>query len=102
MAFCWPAQLRAGRRGELAGLVAWQLGALFGPEAGRPRELIVQDWVREPFTATEPDATPLARHPDYRPIALPAARSERIALAGAELAPEFGSYVGGGELLVRH
>ena len=93
--FCWPAQLRAARRGELAGLVAGQLGALFGPEAGRPRELIVQDWAREPFTATEADATPLARHPDYRPIALPAPWSERIALAGAELAPEFGGYLEG-------
>ncbi len=93
--FLWPASLRTGRREELAGLVARQLGALFGPEAGRPRDVIVQDWAREPFTATEADATPLDRHPDYRPIAWPAPWSERIALAGAEIAPEFGGYLEG-------
>ena len=93
--FSWPPALRAARRAALPELVARQLGMLFGAEAARPREMIIQDWATEPFTATEADHANGNVHPDYRPIALPAPWGERITLAGAEMAPEFGGYLEG-------
>ena len=93
--FSWPPALRAGRRMALPELVARQLGVLFGVEAARPREVIIQDWATDPFTATEADHANGNAHPDYRPIVLPAPWGERITLAGAEMAPEFGSYLEG-------
>ncbi|WP_287799925.1 FAD-dependent oxidoreductase [Acidiphilium sp.] len=93
--FSWPPALRAARRAALPELVARQLGLLFGAEAARPREMIIQDWATEPFTATEADHANGNVHPDYRPIALPAPWSERITLAGSEIAPEFGGYLEG-------
>ncbi len=93
--FSWPPALRAAHRAGLPELVTRELGALFGAEAARPREMIIQDWATEPFTATEADQANGNAHPDYRPIALPAPWGERITLAGAEMAPEFGGYLEG-------
>ena len=93
--FGWPARLRAARAADLPGLVARQLGILFGADAGAPRAVIVQDWANEPFTATPADHAADGAHPDYRPIALPAPWGERVTLAGAEVAPEFGGYLEG-------
>ncbi len=93
--FSWPPALRAARRAALPELVARQLGTLFGAEAARPRAVVIQDWATEPFTATEADHANGNAHPDYRPIALPAPWGERITLAGAETAPEFGGYLEG-------
>jgi monoamine oxidase len=91
--FLWPAGLRAARRTALPGLVADQLGALFG--AGAPREVIIQDWATEPCTAAPSDRTGGGGHPEYRPIALPHPWAARIVLAGAEAAPAFGGYLEG-------
>ena len=93
--FAWPPALRDARRTALPELVARQLGMLFGAEAARPRELIIQDWATEPLTATEADHANGNVHPDYRPIALPSPWGERITLAGAEVASEFGGYLEG-------
>ena len=93
--FSWPPALRAARRAALPDLIARQLGLLFGAEAARPRAVIIQDWATEPFTATDADQANGNAHPDYRSIALPAPWGERITLAGAEMAPEFGGYLEG-------
>lgn len=93
--FSWPPALRAARRAALPELVARQLGMLFGVEAERPREVIIQDWATAPFTATEADQANGNVHPDYRPIALPAPWGECISLTGAEMAREFGGYLEG-------
>lgn len=93
--FSWPPAVRAARRKELHQLVAHQLGKLFGADAGRPRKVIIQDWAREPYTATDADQTNGNVHPDYRPITLPPPWDERIVLAGAEMAPAFGGYLEG-------
>jgi len=93
--FSWPPALRAARRAALPDLVARQLGTLFGAEAARPCEVIIQDWATEPFTATEADHANGNAHPDYRPIALPAPWGERITLTGAEVTREFGGYLEG-------
>ena len=93
--FAWPAPLRAARHAELADRVARQLGTLFGAAAGRPREVILQDWAREPYTAVDADQAPTTAHPDYRPLSLPTPWGDRILLTGAEVAPEFGGYLEG-------
>ncbi len=93
--FAWPASLRAARRTELADRVAQQLGSLFGPDAARPRDIVIQDWAREPFTASDADLAAGTTHPDYRAISLPAPWGDRILLAGSEVAPEFGGYLEG-------
>ncbi len=93
--FSWPPVVRAARRAALPELVARQLGTLFGAEAARPRAVIIQDWASEPFTATAADHANGNAHPDYRPITLPAPWGDRISLAGAEVAAEFGGYLEG-------
>jgi monoamine oxidase len=93
--FSWPPALRAARHATLPGLVARQLGTLFGAEAAWPREVIIQDWATEPFTAAEADQANGNAHPGYGPIVLPAPWGERITLAGAEAAPDFGGYLEG-------
>ena len=92
--FGWPATRRAASSATLAQQVADQLAALFGEQAASPRQLILQDWATEPFTATSADRDGGA-HPNYRPIALPPPWNERLHLAGAEVAPEFGGYLEG-------
>lgn len=72
-----------------------QLVRLFGPDAGRPDAVHLQDWAREATTATGEDALPLAAHPDYRPPDIPAAWRGRLYLAGSECAPEHGGYIEG-------
>jgi monoamine oxidase len=93
--FAWPPAVREAHHAALPELVTRQLGALFGADAARPRELIIQDWAIEPFTATEADHANGNAHPDYRPIDLPSPWGERIILAGAEVASEFGGYLEG-------
>jgi monoamine oxidase len=93
--FTWPPALREARREALPELIARQLAALFGPEAARPRELVIHDWSREPFTATPADQDIPEAHPPYRPLALPPPWHGRVLLAGAEMAPEFGGYLEG-------
>jgi len=73
-----------------------QLVRLFGPEAGHPIELLVQDWAYDPFTATEADRAPLFAHPDYgMPAALQGLWGGRLIMAGTEVAQEFGGYLEG-------
>ena len=93
--FAWPAAMRAARRARLEDAVCAQLAALFGPAAGSPRALLIQDWSADDLTATAADATPLVGHPAYSPLALPAPWGGRVLLSGSESAPEFGGYLEG-------
>ena len=93
--FAWPAAMRAARRATLEDAVRAQLAALFGPAAGSPRALLIQDWSADDLTATPADAPPLAGHPPYAPLALPAPWHGRVLLSGSESAPEFGGYLEG-------
>ncbi|MEH6645653.1 flavin monoamine oxidase family protein [Sulfitobacter sp.] len=73
-----------------------QLVRLFGPEAGRPIKLLVQDWAYDPLTATEVDRVPLYAHPDYgMPAALQELWDGRLIMAGTEVAQQFGGYLEG-------
>lgn len=73
-----------------------QLGRLFGPEAANPAKLLLKDWARDVFTATDLDQRPLHAHPHY---GLPAALSDlwdgRLILSGTETAAQFGGYLEG-------
>lgn len=93
--FGWPAAARAIERGRLETAVIEQLASLFSAEAATPRELVIHDWSEDALTATELDRAPLAGHPDYAPLALPAPWAGRVMLAGSEVAPEFGGYLEG-------
>ncbi|MBS0393134.1 MAG: FAD-dependent oxidoreductase [Proteobacteria bacterium] len=93
--FAWPPALRATPRADLRSLVARQLRTLFGADAAPPREVIIQDWIREPFTATMADHHDDNSHPNYRPIRFPAPWGERIILAGTEVAAAFAGYLEG-------
>lgn len=93
--FAWPPQWRNAHRAALPSLVAQQLGTLFGDAAGQPREIIIQDWATESFTATEADQAAVREHPDFRPCALPSPWTDRVVLAGSEFAPESGGYLEG-------
>jgi monoamine oxidase len=93
--FGWPAAVRAARGAALREAVTAQLAALFGAGAERPRELVIQDWAAEPFTAAQADWRNGNAHPAYRPLALPPPWGGRVILAGSECAGEFGGYLEG-------
>lgn len=73
-----------------------QLGRLFGPQAAAPMQLIVKDWARDLFTATQADQAPLYAHPTYHlPSAMTGLWEGRLHFAGTEVAPQFGGYLEG-------
>ncbi len=87
-----------GRRDEAAlrAQLLAQLGRLFGPQATAPMQLIVKDWARDPFTATQADQAPLYAHPTYYlPSAMTRLWDGRLHFAGTEVAPQFGGYLEG-------
>lgn len=84
----------AGLAWEAAALA--QLVRLFGPAAGSPLAVHVQDWAQSPLTATAQDWPPLAAHPRYG--ALPESGSvwrDHLVWAGTETAPDHGGYLEG-------
>ncbi|WP_197418159.1 flavin monoamine oxidase family protein [Paucibacter sp. KCTC 42545] len=72
-----------------------QLVRLFGPQAGRPLRIALQDWASEPYTAHALDHAPLGHHPSYAPGRVPADWQGRLWLAGTEFAPQSGGYLEG-------
>lgn len=77
-------------------LAIQQLAELFGDEASRPAETLLQDWSSEPFTAEQDDRQALSQHPHYRPA--PAAGDEwadRLHLIAAETSAQSGGLIEG-------
>lgn len=73
-----------------------QLGRLFGPQAGRPKALVIKDWAFDPYTSTTLDHPPLYAHPKYgMPAALTNLCDGRLIFGSTETAPEFGGYLEG-------
>ena len=92
-----PADQR-DRFGEeaVAEAVVRQLSALFGAEAAAPVAVHLQDWAREPFTATAADRFPPPGHPDYgMPAALAGLAETGLIFAGTEVAPDNGGLIEG-------
>ena len=93
--FGWNALQREFHRANLKEQVVAQLRLLFGPAAGAPREVVIQDWAFEPWTSTAADGVAGGAHPDYRPVPLPEPWKHRLLLSGSEAAPEFAGYLEG-------
>jgi monoamine oxidase len=93
--FTWSPAQRAARQDTLADAVCTQLGRLFGPSAARPEAVIIRDWATDHWTSTSLDRAPLREHPSYRPIDWPLPWGDRVLLAGAESAADFGGYLEG-------
>jgi len=80
----------------LCNLAVRQLAELFGEQASRPVETLLQDWSAEPMTAAQDDRQPLSQHPLYRPA--PTAGQEwaqRVHLIGAETSAQSGGLIEG-------
>lgn len=60
--FVLPPELRRDRADDLERACIQQLVRLFGPEAGRPLEVFVQEWAFDPYTATPDDLRGPAVH----------------------------------------
>lgn len=82
-------------RSQLEADAVAQLEGLFGPPAGRPRQVLLQDWFEEDLTATPADAQRPAGHPNYGLPFEPVFWDGRLVLSGTELAPEHGGYLEG-------
>lgn len=72
-----------------------QLVRMFGPQAATPLWSGVQDWAREPLTASAADQQPLAYHPMYGDPVVPTDWTERLWLAGTERSANYGGYLEG-------
>lgn len=75
-----------------------QLGRLFGPEAERPRSVLLHDWAEDPFTAVAADA-----HASGHPVAwngpwVSGPWDGRLQLAGSEVSPVEPGYLAGAAL----
>ena len=67
----WPVADRAGAGAEaLRAQILVQLIRCFGPEAGHPTAVIVQDWAQEPLICGPRDLTDPPRHPEVGPAVL--------------------------------
>lgn len=97
--FGFVAPERAGRDCDEVRLVedaTRQLSALFGPILGAPAQVLLENWAKDPFTATELDGPDLSGHPRYRRLAFAEAPwSGQVLFAGTETAPENGGFLEG-------
>jgi monoamine oxidase len=91
-----PAALRSKYRDDLDALILEQLVRLFGKEAARPQEILIQDWFTEPCTATPEDEILSQDHPQYGHAWLQLDHwNDKLYFSGTETASEFGGYLEG-------
>ncbi len=92
----FPPPIRAQHRDEVLDAARDQLQRLFGPAAGDPKELIMQDWAFDEFTSTDADHVPLQGHPAYgRPAALGPLCDGRLFFGSTEMATTNGGLMEG-------
>lgn len=88
----FDAETRAAHTDQMTQMATDQLTRLFG---AAPRQLILQDWAREEFTATQADFIS-GGHPAYgRPAALANIWDGQIILGSSEMGATFGGYLEG-------
>lgn len=81
---------------QLLAIAKAQLARLFGDEARAPKRLILQDWAKQPETATSDDLALVGGHPDYGlPQQLANLADGRLLLASTEVASTMGGYLEG-------
>lgn len=61
--FHWPAEQREAQQQTLKTQLTEQLVKLYGPQAGEPEALWIQDWAQEPLTAVASDLNEAPQHP---------------------------------------
>ena len=80
---------------RLTGDAVRQLEKLYGPAAGRPLDVVYQDWAQEKFTATGADQV-IAQHPPYGlPPGMASLAPKGLLFASTEMAPQFGGFIEG-------
>jgi monoamine oxidase len=92
-----PAPIRQSVNFDLARLAVEQLATMYGQNAPQPVDILVQDWAREEFTATDTDENEqLSQHPAYgTPPSLTHLWDGKLQLTSSEMAPDFGGYLEG-------
>jgi monoamine oxidase len=94
--FALPAAMRKQYRADLEALIIDQLVRLFGEQAASPREVVIQDWFEEIYTATSEDEIPPEVHPEYgHPWLQLDHWNDKLYFGGTESAAEFGGYLEG-------
>ncbi|MCQ8117290.1 flavin monoamine oxidase family protein [Methylomonas rosea] len=94
--FGLPAQIREQYQENLPALIVRQMVGLFGPAAANPLSVVIQDWSREPFTATAADRIPVFEHPVYGHRALQLDHwQDKLYFCGTETASRSGGYLEG-------
>ncbi len=92
----WSPAERKRRSGDIVPAAIAQLTQLFGPAASSPKEVLLQDWAVEGFTATQADEAPARDHPRYgRPSLFDHLWDDRLDFASTEMARDFGGYLEG-------
>mmetsp|Transcript_11906 Transcript_11906/g.21473 ORF Transcript_11906/g.21473 Transcript_11906/m.21473 type:complete len:391 (-) Transcript_11906:203-1375(-) len=92
-----PASERSQPGFDLEAASVRQLGAMFGPEATRPRKVLVKDWATDPFTASPGPAAQAARghHPYDAPRELDGLWGGRLLFSSTEVARQEGGFLEG-------
>ncbi|PKD39971.1 amine oxidase [Methylomonas sp. Kb3] len=94
--FGLPAQIREQYQDSLPALIVRQMVGLLGPAAANPLSVVIQDWSREPFTATSVDRIPVFEHPAYGHRALQLDHwQDKLYFCGTETASRSGGYLEG-------
>ena len=72
-----------------------QLEIMYGPEAAKPVDVLLQDWSQEQYTATQADQL-TAQHPHYgMPPGMGALADSGLLFASSEMASQFGGFIEG-------
>lgn len=91
-----PVQYRKGQREALIQNALLQLARIFGEDAMRPVDIIMQDWAFETETASPLDHGQAHGHPQYgMPIELDNMWDGRLLLGSTEMAQHSGGYLEG-------
>ncbi|MBY6201732.1 FAD-dependent oxidoreductase [Maritalea mobilis] len=91
-----PATARKEHAAKIKEMALQQLARFFGPDAAQPKQVRLQDWACEPWTATPADHTPPQGHPDYGLLpSLVGVADGRLHFAATETAPEMGGLMEG-------
>lgn len=92
-----PARMRKNvPEATMRALCREQFARLFGPEAAKPDQDVLQDWSLEPCTTTERDLEGILEHP-FAPVAKATSGpwAGRLTGVGSEWSPQFPGYLAG-------
>lgn len=92
----YPADVRQQHKNTMLEQAQAQLVRMFGEDAAKPVDLIIQDWAQETHTATSLDHAALNYHPRYGlPRELSNLWDGHLIMGSTEVAQQFGGYLEG-------